>query len=64
MSDNFSNSDDEFRVDIGRAEHGQTFVRVVHIPSGKERVLVGLGRETTQDVIKRFTQEIQRELGA
>ena len=56
------NGVDEFRVDVGRADKGRTFIRVVHLPSGKERVLVGLDQEDPQAVAKRLIEEIRHEL--
>jgi hypothetical protein len=53
---------EDFRVDIGRADKGKTFVRVVHVPSGKERHLVGLGHENTHDVTRRLIEELITEL--
>src|SRR5262249_4720243 len=56
-------TEDEFRLDIGRADKGRTFVRVVHIASGKERIQVGLGADDAQEVGKRLTAELKAELG-
>ncbi len=53
---------DDFRVDIGRADKGRTFVRVVHLPTGKERIVVGLGEATAMEVAARLTQELSDEL--
>jgi hypothetical protein len=63
MSKTHTNAEEEFRVDIGRADKGQTFVRVVHIPSGKERIQVGLEGNDARDVAKRLTEELRTELG-
>lgn len=53
---------DEFRVDIGRADKGGTFVRVLHLPSGKERIVVGTDQDDPQAVAKRLIEEIRHEL--
>ncbi len=53
----------EFRVDIGRADTGRTFVRVIHVPSGKERIVVGLGGADPNEVATRLTKELTDELG-
>ncbi len=63
MSDIQANAEDEFRVDIGRADKGRTFLRVVHIPSGKERILVGLNGDDPHEVAKRLTEDLRTELG-
>lgn len=52
----------DFRTDIGRADKGQTFVRVVHVASGRERWQVGLGRLSTQAVADQLKKELQDEL--
>ncbi len=54
----------EFRIDIGRADQGRTFVRVVHMPSGKERIQVGLDGSTTSAVSEQLMKEVAKELGA
>jgi hypothetical protein len=58
-----ANPENDFRVDIGRAGKGRIFVRVVHIPSGKERILIGLDGDDPHDVAKRLTEELRTELG-
>lgn len=54
----------DFRVQIGSADEGRTFVRVIHRPTGKERVVVGIGDTSTQEVEARLTEELQREVAA
>ncbi len=63
MTDTPGKSEGEFRLDIGRADKGRTFVRVVHLPSGKERIIVGLEGDDPHEVGKRLTAELQAELG-
>jgi hypothetical protein len=53
---------DEFRLDVGRADKGRTFVRVVHTPSGKERCVVDLNGSPLPEVAKRLIRELQEEL--
>jgi hypothetical protein len=53
---------DEFTIDVGRANKGQTFVRVVHTPSGKERTVVDLNGASPQEVANRLIRELQQEL--
>jgi len=52
-----------FRVAIGRADKGRTFVRVIHVPTGKERIVVGLGGADPNEVATRLTKELTDELG-
>ena len=46
----------DFRVQIGRPaavetpDRGRTLVRVVHVPTGKERFLLGTGKADPYDV--------------
>jgi hypothetical protein len=63
MSSTPEKVEDEFRVDIGRAGKGRTFIRVVHIPSGKERVRVGLCGDDSHGVTALLISELRRELG-
>ena len=63
MGDIQANGKDAFCVSIGRADKGRTFVRVVHILSGKEKFQVGLGSEDAHEVAERLTEELRRELG-
>ena len=62
MSDKSISS--EFRVDVGRADRGRTFVRVVHIPTGKEKALVGLGQADPNEVAFQLTRELTNEIDA
>jgi hypothetical protein len=51
----------EFRADIGTSDKG-TYVRVVHEPTGKERLVLVTKGSTYQDLISRLTSEIEQEL--
>jgi len=48
----------DFKVDIGRADKGRTFICVVHLSTGKERIVVGSG-DSNPDMI---AQQVAREL--
>jgi hypothetical protein len=52
----------EFRIDVGRAGEGQTFVRVVHIPSGKQRTKLGLESASTKDIAAQIIEELSKEI--
>jgi hypothetical protein len=54
---------DDFRIDIGRADKGRTFVRVVHLQSGKERTVIGLDGCEPTAVAERLQNELREELG-
>ena len=56
--------DNEVRVDIGRAIDGGTFVRVVHIPTGRTRTKEGVGSEPPAAVVSRLRAELEAELSA
>lgn len=51
----------DYRVDIGRADKGRTFIRVVDIPTGRERSIVGIGTATVMDVADRLVDELMSE---
>ena len=56
-------NDNDFETQIGRAQKGGrscTFVRVIHLPTGKERMVVGIGNE--RNVVDRLTRELVIEL--
>jgi hypothetical protein len=63
MSDRMISSD--FLIQIGRADKGRTFVRVVHIATGKDRSLVGIGdanpREIAFQLAKDLTNKVESE---
>ena len=63
MSDRTISSD--FLVQIGRADKGRTFVRVVHSATGKDRSLVSIGdaspREIAFQLAKDLTNEVESE---
>ena len=53
---NQTSNQDDFRVDIGRAKKLETnefctFVRVLHVPSGFSRIVVGIGSRSANDVV-------------
>ena len=54
--------DSEVRVDVGRSRDGGTFVRVLHIPSGRARTKDRLGSESQSAVISRLRAELEAEL--
>jgi len=54
----------DFRVDVGRADGGRTFVRVVHLPTGKDRLLVGLDGADPEEVALQLTKELASEIDA
>ena len=51
----------EFRADIGTSDKG-TFVRVVHEPTGQERLVLVPKGATYQHLVSRLTQELEQEL--
>jgi hypothetical protein len=55
--------DEDFRIDLGRASEGRTFLRVVHVPTEVSRVVVGWkGRpyaEVVQELLSAVLQEIE-----
>lgn len=54
---------EDIRIDIGRASHGGDFTRMVHIPSGIERLDPGpLKGVNVHDLRKRWRAEIESEL--
>lgn len=58
------NSDflDEFEIHIGRADKGRTFVRVIHTPSNKKRIMVGIGHSDANTVAEKLAREILAEI--
>lgn len=54
----------DFRVDVGRADKGRTLIRVVHVPTGKERIRVGLGEVDGREVAFQLAQELANEIHA
>ena len=61
MSDRTIPSD--YRVDVGRADQGRTFVRVVHVPSGKDRTSIGTGDYDLNEVASKLAKELAKEIG-
>jgi hypothetical protein len=51
----------EFRVQIGRADRGETFVRVIHTPTKRDRIVVGLGAAEPEEVAARLMQELSKD---
>lgn len=57
-------SPDEFRVEIGRAQGGATFMRVLHVPSGIERSVPSIGTrgsEVAKELIAKITKELSEK---
>ena len=53
----------DYRVDVGRADRGRTFVRVVHVPTGKDRTLIGTRGADVGEIAIKLAEEIATELG-
>jgi hypothetical protein len=53
----------DYRVDVGRADQGRTFVRVVHVPTGKDRTLIGSGDFDLNEVATKLANEPAKEIG-
>ena len=64
MSELSLNDNIDFQVDIGRADQGRTFVRVIHLPSGNKRTLVGIGQSHPQEVALGLAKEILEEIAS
>ena len=62
MSTHHHHDDETFRIDVGRAEGGRTFVRVVHLPTGVEKTQVGLKGETAEVVGRRLAEALMQEI--
>jgi hypothetical protein len=56
--------DQDIRVETGRGRAGGTFVRVVHVPTGRTRTQDRLGLEAHADVVARLRAELDAELTA
>jgi len=54
--------DETLRMDVGHAEGGRTFVRVVHLPTGAEKTQVGLKGETADVVGRRLAKALMQEI--
>jgi hypothetical protein len=54
----------DFRVDVGRADRGRTFVRVIHIATGKDRIIVGIGKSKVTDLAFELFSELSKEIEA
>jgi hypothetical protein len=55
-------SDNDVRIDTGRALDGGTFVHVLHIPTGRTRTKDRLNAETHAAVVSRLRAELEAEL--
>jgi len=58
-------NENDFEMQIGRAQkdgRSCTFVSVIHRPTGKERMVVGIGNE--RNAVDRLTRELLFELEA
>jgi hypothetical protein len=53
--------DQRFRVDVGSAGGGRSFVRVVDTATGAERSQVGFNGESAEAIARRFASEILAE---
>ena len=54
--------DNEVRIDMGRAREGGTFVRVLHIPTGRARTKERLGSESQAAVVAKLRAELEADL--
>lgn len=52
----------EVVVEVGRVTGGGTFVTVRHVPSGKERTRMRIGRKTTHEVTLELARDLWTEL--
>ncbi|MEX0703581.1 MAG: hypothetical protein WD069_15910 [Planctomycetales bacterium] len=53
---------EDFRVDIGRAANGRDFLRVVHLPKGRQRTVIGRG--TAREIAHELASDLLREIAA
>ncbi len=54
--------DSDVRIDSGRASGGRMFVRVIHVPTGINHLVVGLGNRRYRDVVTELRSAIENEL--
>lgn len=54
--------DNEIRIDTGRAIDGGTFVRIVHLPTGRTRTADRLGAEAHAAAVSRLRVELEADL--
>jgi hypothetical protein len=54
--------DEDFLLESGRASAGRMFVRVVHVPSRVNRVLVGLNGRPYKEVVQELLSAVLREI--
>ncbi len=53
--------DEDIEVDVGQASGGQTFIRVVHLPTGVSQLKIGRGVKVSQ-VVANLTAAVECEL--
>jgi len=56
--------DDRYRIDIGRADGGRSFVRVIELSTGNSRTQVGFNGEPAAAIARRLATEIEDEANA
>ena len=49
-------------VETGRASEGRTFVRVIHLPTGTDRKIVGLGQRSHHEIVAELMGAVVLEL--
>jgi hypothetical protein len=54
----------DFRMDVGRATEGRTFVRICHIPTGRSKQQIGLNGQSFAAIAERLGNELVAELQA
>ena len=54
--------DSDIQIDTGRAAGGRMFVRVVHVPTGINRLVVGLGSSVYSNVVTELRSAVECEL--
>lgn len=52
----------QVRIDTGRADGGGTFVRVVHVPTGRSVVQDPIGTERPLDAQERLLEQLRIEI--
>jgi uncharacterized protein YycO len=56
--------DEDIRVDIGRANDGKTFARVVHMPTQVSRVVIGLRKRSSRGIVRELCSAVLQETEA
>jgi hypothetical protein len=54
--------DQDFRIDVGSAKGGKTFVRVIHLPTQVSAIVDGLTGRSTKEVGDELRQQVEDEL--